>query len=554
MPYHERSASLADIQAGRGRLHPSTSAVFLSLMIAVASRYNECLAFSITSSNPMIQSHSSSFANRPLHRATSTSLHLSSSSPPPPKSKPPPLPKTTDPFLLLGLSPTTDPKEIKSAYRKRAMQYHPDVILSQDSSQSERQMASDDFAKINAAYEMLSGGGKGAAAAGGGTSSAGSSGSAKTSSGGYSYQPPHRRSSGATSSSSSSSYGNRSTNWEDYLPNYNNEDSKYDSGGDSFGSIFSDLLTGVASGVAGSAVSGGGIIGDFIDFLEGNIDGFASGYDDDKSLSQLLSYGSFDEVASEMDETDVLVTSLEKKLSTVENEKMQVQADLAMATKYSEKLDLEERIAELKAREKVVKGYLKKGRSRLVQLRERYKELMVQGRGGRGYDSGRTSSGRSNERSATASGTSSSSSSNSSRAPSSPSPTPTPSPPTSSSSSSGSTGSSSSWRNEGFSGSYGGRSSSGRRSSRRRSGTGSSDTDETPTREEPTQQPKESVYGSSSSSSVRSNESSGTTTEPWTPPHRRTSSSAERVAEEKRRLRELQVDDEFEALKREMGM
>lgn len=416
-------------------------------------------------------------------------------------------------------------------------------------------MASDDFAKINAAYEMLSGGGKGAA--GGGTSSAGSSGSAKTSSGGYSYQPPHRRSSGATSSSSSSSssYGNRSTNWEDYLPNYNNEDSKYDSGGDSFGSIFSDLLTGVASGVAGSAVSGGGIIGDFIDFLELNIDGFASGYDDDKSLSQLLSYGSFDEVASEMDETDVLVTSLEKKLSTVENEKMQVQADLAMATKYSEKLDLEERIAELKAREKVVKGYLKKGRSRLVQLRERYKELMVQGRGGRGYDSGRTSSGRSNERSATASGTSSSSSSStSSRAPSSPSPTPTPSPPTSSSSSSGSTGSSSSWRNEGFSGSYGGRSSSGRRSSRRRSGAGSSDTDETPTREEPTQQPKESVYGSSSSSSVRSNESSGTTTEPWTPPHRRTSSSAERVAEEKRRLRELQVDDEFEALKREMGM
>ncbi|EED94650.1 predicted protein [Thalassiosira pseudonana CCMP1335] len=500
MPYHERSASLADIQAGRGRLHPSTSAVFLSLMIAVASRYNECLAFSITSSNPMIQSHSSSFANRPLHRATSTSLHLSSSSPPPPKSKPPPLPKTTDPFLLLGLSPTTDPKEIKSAYRKRAMQYHPDVILSQDSSQSERQMASDDFAKINAAYEMLSGGGKGAAAAGG--------------------------------------------------------DSKYDAGGDSFGSIFSDLLTGVASGVAGSAVSGGGIIGDFIDFLEGNIDGFASGYDDDKSLSQLLSYGSFDEVASEMDETDVLVTSLEKKLSTVENEKMQVQADLAMATKYSEKLDLEERIAELKAREKVVKGYLKKGRSRLVQLRERYKELMVQGRGGRGYDSGRTSSGRSNERSATASGTSSSSSSSYylSRAPSSPSPTPTPSPPTSSSSSSGSTGSSSSWRNEGFSGSYGGRSSSGRRSSRRRSGAGSSDTDETPTREEPTQQPKESVYGSSSSTSVRSNESSGTTTEPWTPPHRRTSSSAERVAEEKRRLRELQVDDEFEALKREMGM
>ena len=42
--------------------------------------------------------------------------------------------------------------------------------------------------------------------------------------------------------------------------------------------------------------------------------------------------------------------------------------------------------------------------------------------------------------------------------------------------------------------------------------------------------------------------------EPWVPPHRRTQSSAERDTQVKKRLRELKVDDDFEKLKREMGM
>ncbi len=356
------------------------------------------------------------------------------------KTQPAPLPTSDDPFLLLGLgSPTTDKQEIKRAYRKRAMQYHPDVLLDQDSTEAEREQASKNFARINAAYEMLTGGTKGNASSDSGTNGA------KTTSGGYNYQPPHRRSSSYSSSSST-----RSTNWEDYMPNYNEEDEKYDAGGDSFGAIFSDLLTGAAgaaAGVAGSYSSrgGGGIFGDFIEFLEGNIDGFESGYDDDRSLSELLNYGSFDDIANEMDETDVLVTSLETKQKSVENDLMQVQADLNLATKFSEKLDLEERIAELKAREKVVKGYLKKGRNRLVRLRERYKELMVEGRGGRGY-SNRSSS----QSSASSSSYSSSSSGSSSsyRASNPPTPPP-PSPPSPAPSSSAS--SDKNWRTEGFS-------------------------------------------------------------------------------------------------------
>ena len=471
------------------------------------------------------------------------------------KTQPAPLPTTDDPFLLLGLdsrNPTTDKQEIKRAYRKRAMQYHPDVLLDQDSTEAEREQASKNFARINAAYEMLTGGTKGNAA-----SSDSSGNSAKTTSGGYNYQPPHRRSSSYSSSSST-----RSTNWEDYMPNYSDEDEKYDAGGDSFGAIFSDLLTGAAgaaAGVAGSSVGGGGIFGDFIEFLEGNIDGFESGYDDDRSLSELLNYGSFDDIANEMDETDVLVTSLETKQKSVENDLMQVQADLNLATKFSEKLDLEERIAELKAREKVVKGYLKKGRNRLVRLRERYKELMVEGRGGRGYSS-RSSSSQSSASSSYSSSSTGSSSSYRASNPSTPPPSPPPPAPSSSESSD------KNWRTEGFSSSYG-RSSSGRRSSRgsrRRSARVDEPSESAATDQQQQQQRSASeTYNNNRSSADTTNSSassSGSTSsppkqyEPWVPPHRRTTSTAEAAAKDKKRLRELQVDDEFEKLKREMGM
>ena len=88
-----------------------------------------------------------------------------------------------------------------------------------------------------------------------------------------------------------------------------------------------------------------------------------------------------------MDETDLLVSTLETKADTIENEVIQVAADLNAVVKFSENLDCEERLAELEARKKVVKGYVKRARNRLVKLRERYKELIVRGKGGRGYDS-----------------------------------------------------------------------------------------------------------------------------------------------------------------------
>ena len=470
-----------------------------------------------------------------------------SSSPSNNKTKPPPLPKTDDPFILLGLDPTADAKAIKSAYRKRAMKYHPDVILNTDSSPKERDVASKDFARINAAYEMLTGGDA--------KVRNGSSGGATTSSSGgdYTYQPPHRRQSGYSSSTTSPNNGGKSINWEDFMPKYDEEDAKYDSGGDSFGSIFSDLLSGAAGYAAGAVVGGGGgVMGDLIDFLERNVGGFESGsYDDDTSLSQLLSYGTFDEVASEMDEVDILVSSLETKMNTIENQLIQAQADLTGATKFSEKLDIEEGIAELKAREKVVKGYLKKGKKRLIRLRERYKELIVDGRGGKGY-------GDTNARDNTSSATSSSSRTSSRSEPAQP-------PPSSSASSTFSTPSSApvssstnnSWRNEGFRGSYGRTSSSSSRRSSRRSPVGTS-TNEASSDPAPTTVDRQKNQQKSSRQNESGNSGGGTIVpqqyEPWVPPHRRTQSTAERDTQVKKRLRELKVDDDFDKLKREMGM
>ena len=432
----------------------------------------------------------------------------------------------------------------------------------------ERDEASKNFARINAAYELLSGGGKGSVSTGGGT---------KSSAGAYDYQPPHRR-----QSSYSSSSAKKSTNWEDFMPNYSEEDSKYDAGGDSFGSILSDLLSGAAgyaAGVSGRGL-GGGVVGDFIDFLERNIDGFESGYDDDKSLSQILLHGSFDDVASEMDETDILVTSLETKLNAVKNELMEAQADLNAAIKFSEKLAMEEHIAELNAREKVVKGYLKKGKARLIRLRERYKELMVEGRGGRGYGSSASSSSAYSDSSRPRSDNKSQKSTQSSSSSSS----------SSSTSATSQSSSAKNWRGEGFSSSYGGRSSGRRRHDdsgssveptaaptssstkswrdegfsgsfgRRTTGDRRRRNEEAPL---PNNEPQKQYYQqqqrgaenltNQSPSGIRS-ESASQPNEPWVPPHRRTQSSAERATQDKKRLRELKVDDDFEKLKKEMGM
>jgi curved DNA-binding protein CbpA len=74
------------------------------------------------------------------------------------KAKPPPLPDTEDPLALLGFDihyPPNTFSEIRRVYKETVKLYHPDVLLSPDSTEQEREVASANFARINSAFELL---------------------------------------------------------------------------------------------------------------------------------------------------------------------------------------------------------------------------------------------------------------------------------------------------------------------------------------------------------------------------------------------------------------
>jgi hypothetical protein len=404
-----------------------------------------------------------------------------------------------DPFEILDLkaTPDLDKKQIKRAYKRLALKYHPDVITNQSSTEEEKRKASDNFAKINWAYETLMGKNGAQQTTVGSTASS-------TSSRSSTYQPPHRRT-GAYSNP------NASTDWRDYMPKY--DDDEYDTSGDSFEKIFSDLFTGVAGAAVGG---GGGVFRDFVEFLERNVDGYASD-SSDAELITLLRTGSLEEVGNEMDDTQLVVEQLSSKLNNLDKELIMIKADLKLSTKYMEKLEMEERIAEIEARKKVVQGYLEKARKRVISLQSRYKELIVGGENDRRVGRSSSSSYYSQDSSSYTSSASS--------------------PYTESTDDDGEA-----WKSQGF-GSSGHRGSGRRRQSRRY--TGRTPQSETPREPEPNYQST-----SSSSSSNRSTSASGDST---VPPHRRTSVSSS-GADDKRRLREIKVDEEFDKLKKDLGL
>jgi hypothetical protein len=341
------------------------------------------------------------------------------------------------------------------------------------------------------------------------------------------------------------------------MPNYE-EDVVYDTNGDSLGAIFRDLVTGAAAaaaGVSGSTKGGSGIFRDLVEFLEQNLDGYGSsgGAGSDAELQMLLQTGSLADVADEMDTTELVVQQLSEKQRNLEKELIMVSVEAKAAVKYMEKLELEEKVAEIEARKRVVEGYIQKARKRLLTLQTRYKQMIVQGdndpvAGGR--DSSTYSGGWSDTTSSYSSSNYDSSSSSQRTRHEKPE---------------------DAWKDETF-GSFGrGRGSSRRRSSQQRT------TD--PRGERASTSPSRSSYTSSASSSPpRSSYSSATsstsssrtpssrtptTTTPTTftstsasnelPPHRRPSYSQQQQ-EDKRRLRDLKVDDAFDKLKKELGL
>ena len=484
----------------------------------------------------------------------------------------PPHLDSNDPWTILGLepSPSLEKKDIKRAYKRLALKYHPDVVTGSGSNNNNnkeaKKAASDIFAKINWAYETLMG--KNGAATNGAYASSGAGASSSSSSSSTGWTPPHRRrSSTSAGASSSSSSTTENMNWRDFIPNsyydyVDAEDAQYDAGGDSFGAIFSDWWAGAARSGRGAAGAGARLVTDFIEFLENNVDGYRpfnrnNGYDngndddDAQQLRLLLQTGSVQDIGDEMDDTELVLQQLKSKLRNVQDEFLQVKADLKLtagSSNYLEKMELDERAEELQARQKVVEGYIKKAQKRLLSLQTRYKQLIVNGDndwraaggvgankrgGGYGYDDGESSSTYS-----------------------------------ASSSSSSSTGSPTrphhdkpedAWKDESF-GSFGrGRGSSRRRqrqpqeetsSQQSKSATASSSSSPQP----PPSSSSPSTAGTSASRAYSSTGSSRpSSSEPFVPPHRRGPSSTSSLNDQ-RRLRELKVDDEFEKLKKELGL
>ena len=59
----------------------------------------------------------------------------------------------TDPYKVLGISPDATDEEVKKAYRRMAMKYHPDKVA--NAGEQIRQQATEKFRKINEAYEHI---------------------------------------------------------------------------------------------------------------------------------------------------------------------------------------------------------------------------------------------------------------------------------------------------------------------------------------------------------------------------------------------------------------
>mmetsp|Transcript_26656 Transcript_26656/g.40012 ORF Transcript_26656/g.40012 Transcript_26656/m.40012 type:complete len:479 (-) Transcript_26656:233-1669(-) len=418
--------------------------------------------------------------------------------------QPPPIPNTEDPFIILGLSaPTADKKVIKRAYRRMALKYHPDVRLNTSSTDEERKKANDDFAKINAAYSLLTGKDDS------GTNTGSTKGTANRSkkAGQYAdYTPPHRRTTSQTRSTSS-------TDWEDFMPKY--DDQQYDTNGDSFGAIFSDLMSELGKG---SNVGSASILNDLVSFLEGNFPsvGTQKQKEEDTILETLLRDGTYEEIGIELEDAKLLVVQLEGKRKGLMEELETIQRDIRGQTSYMNQMTLEEQQKEIEARMEVIDDYLQRAKQRQMKLRRRRDELRVES-----YSENTTQQNRNAQ---------SSQSRNTSTA---------------------NEEEDSTWKRESFG-------SGGRRRGRSRASSSSSPPNSSTYAKSPysynrdtSAKRQSSSYSQATVTTPRNTYSSDTAN---LPPHRRVTSRTERNLEDKRRLREIKVDEEIDQMKKDLGL
>lgn len=169
-------------------------------------------------------------------------------------------PNDVDHYKVLGVAEEADLATIKRAYRRAALKNHPDVSDAPD--------AREQFMKIQEAYSVLSDDKRRA-----------------------SYDRMRRV--GFSSSTSGAGFGGfggfaSDTNAAEFARRWRENNPMPEDLNDNFSSIFSDLFSGVADAVNNSAgvagkEGGGGVVEDFIDFLERRVDGFSSSVNNNNS-------------------------------------------------------------------------------------------------------------------------------------------------------------------------------------------------------------------------------------------------------------------------------
>lgn len=187
-----------------------------------------------------------------------------------------------------------DGAAIKRAYRRAALKNHPDVSKAPD--------AKERFMHVQEAYAVLSDPTKRA-----------------------SYD---RNSRTGFSSSTSSTWpgGSAASGFDpaDYVRRWRENNPMPDDLNDSFGSIFSDLFSGVAGAVSGASQPG--IMDDFVEFLEKQVDGFSvnsSGYasdDDDDGLDDILQSSDLDVLKAEIEDARFVLQQLETRRNKLDDE------------------------------------------------------------------------------------------------------------------------------------------------------------------------------------------------------------------------------------------
>lgn len=253
---------------------------------------------------------------------------------------PPPTPD--DLYAMLGVPPDADGMAIKRAYRRRALENHPDVSKAPD--------AKERFLAIQTAYATLSDTGKRReydrrrARGGGAEGSSWDEWAAGVADAARGAASAGAARGGVDGGVFSDEYWRR---WRAANPSMSDID-------DSWGAVLGDLFSGVSGAVSGGVGAGTGagkgLLDDFIEFLERTVDGFDRGFQSgssragsgasssrqtgevrsggggggaaaaagdytDEMLEEVLASGDPDVLASELDDTRFLLTQLRSRAS-----------------------------------------------------------------------------------------------------------------------------------------------------------------------------------------------------------------------------------------------